>query len=347
LKKLLFLLITLLPLQLVANEKVLSFTANPSIKNGKTVVLIAGDEEYRTEESMPMLAKILSQHHGFDTKVIFSWDPTKTYIDPNHQDGLIGLEELNHADLMIIGTRFRKLDEVQLKPLSDYVKSGKPIIGIRTATHAFRGNGKLTDSIKLGEFGLKVLGEKWVSHHGKHKGQGARGVLEQENSKHPILNNVKDLFAPSDVYGVKHLTKDDQILMRGAVTETLDPSSKNIEGDKNNPMMALAWLHPYQAEGKKGLSFCTTAGASVDLVDESLRRLIVNAAYFLTKQSVPEKANVEYVDPFYPSFYGFIRTPDYWKKQNQTTSIYKLGKVNSMIDPPGTPEWNFRPILKK
>ena len=40
--------------------------------------------------------------------------------------------------------------------------------------------------------------------------------------------------------------------------------------------------------------------------------MVVNATYYLLKQDVPAKAVVEYVDPFYPSFYGFIRDKKYW-----------------------------------
>jgi len=53
---------------------------------GKHVVIVTGDEEYRSEESGPMLGKILSEKHGFDCTVIFSW--TDNYIDPNNQKGL-------------------------------------------------------------------------------------------------------------------------------------------------------------------------------------------------------------------------------------------------------------------
>ena len=65
------------------------------------------------------------------------------------------------------------------------------------------------------------------------------------------------MFAPSDVYGVRHLTDQDTILLRGAVTKTMDPKSENVEGKKNDPMQALAWLHPYVApDGKtKGEAF--------------------------------------------------------------------------------------------
>lgn len=335
-------LFTVLSVQ--AHEKVLTFAGNNGPGKGKIIVLISGDEEYRTEESMPMLAKILSQKHGFTTKVVFSWDPTGKFIDPNNQRGLRGLSVLNDADLMIIGTRFRRPDEAEAKHITNYLNAGKPVIGIRTATHAFTGKGNFGGKIPFGQFGRLILGEQWVSHHGRHKVQGARGVVETKHAKHAILNNVKDIFAPSDVYGVVHLTAADQILLRGAVTETLDPKSKAIAGKKNDPMMPLAWLHPYTASnGKKGTAFCTTAGASVDLVSEDLRRLVVNASYFLLGLEVPAKADVAYVDPFYPSFYGFIRDKNYWPSKNMQLADYGLGKSPALPDPKGTPTWNFRP----
>lgn len=311
----------------------------------KHIVLIAGDEEYRSEESMPMLGKILSQKHGFKCTVLFSFGPNGAdYIDANNQQGLRGLEALDSADLMIIGTRFRQPDAAGAAHITKFLNARKPVIGIRTATHAFNGRGDF-GGIGFGEFGRKVLGEQWVSHHGAHKRQGALGVIETGKGDHPVLNGVVTVFAPSDVYGVVHLTAEDEILMRGAVTESLDPESKPIEGPKNDPMQPFVWLHEYQAPdgGGMGRSICTTAGASVDLVNEDLRRLIVNAAYFLTGQTVPEKADVAYVDPFYPSFYGFIREADYWKNHNLKPADFALGKTPHLPDPPGSPEWPFRP----
>ncbi|MEZ6086650.1 MAG: GDSL-type esterase/lipase family protein [Pirellulaceae bacterium] len=313
-------------------------------KQAGHIVLVAGDEEYRSEESMPMLGKILSQKHGYRCTVVFSHSADRTYIDPNHSEGLRGLAALDSADLMIIGTRFRKPIDEEAAHLTKFMNAGKPIIGIRTATHAFNGSGSFGDKISFGQWGLKVLGEQWVSHHGRHKVEGARGVIVDGKQTHPILKSVSDVFVPSDVYGVVHLTDDDEILMRGAVTESLDPQSPNVSGDKNNPMQPFAWLHSYEApNGTQGKSFCTTAGASVDLVNEGLRRMIVNAAYFLTNRQVPEKADVEYVDPFYPSFYGFIRDANYWKQADMQPSDYGLGKSPTMPDPPGSPEWNHRP----
>ncbi len=310
------------------------------------IVLIAGDEEYRSEESMPMLGKILSQKHNFHCTVVFSWGPDGAeFIDPNNQEGLRGLEALDSADLMIIGTRFRRPSAEQAAHITAYLNAGKPVIGIRTATHAFRGGDRF-QSISYDLFGRKVLGEQWVSHHGRHKREGARGVVQPDYASHPILNGVQDIFAPSDVYGVIHLTDDDEILLRGAITESLDPDSPILEDDpRNDPMQPFAWLHYYATpdETGTGQSFCTTAGASVDLLNEDLRRLIVNAACHLTGREVPSKADVEFVDPFYPSFYGFISNPDYWADADMTPEDYGLGKTPHMPDPPGTPDWPFRP----
>jgi putative heme-binding domain-containing protein len=313
--------------------------------NAKHIVLISGDEEYRTEESMPMLAKILSQKHGFKCTVLFALGPDgAAYIDSNNQQGLRGLDALQDADLMIIGTRFRDPDAEGAKYIAEFLDAGKPVIGIRTSTHAFQGKGSF-GSLKYNDFGMKVLGETWVSHHGRHKAQGARGVVQPGKADHPILNGVTDIFCPSDVYGVIHLTDDDEILLRAAVTESLDPSSPNIDGDKNDPMQPFAWLHEYKKPDGSGTgtAFCTTGGASVDFVDADLRRMIVNAAYYLTGRPVPAEADVDYVDPFYPSFYGFIRERDYWKKTNLKPEDFGLGKTPHLPDPQGSPEWNYRP----
>jgi hypothetical protein len=307
------------------------------------VVLVAGDEEYRSEEAMPMLGKILSVKHGFDCVVVFSVSEDGSYIDPNNQSGVVGLEHLDDADLMIIGTRFRQPSPEQAAHVTQFLNEGKPLIGIRTSTHAFRGAGEFGDAIPYGQFGRKVLGEQWVSHHGRHKVQGARSVVVEGQAQHPILNAVDEIFVPSDVYEVRNLTDADTILLRAAVTESLDPQSKKVSGKQNDPMQPFAWLHGYVSpSGTKGQSFCTTAGASVDLVDEDLRRLLVNAAYFLTGKTVPEKADVGYVDPFYPTFYGFVREPGYYEKLDLQADDFALGKSPSRNDPQGSPQWPYR-----
>jgi hypothetical protein len=333
----------------VAQEKWLTFKGKEGPGKGKHIVLVSGDEEYRSEESAPMLAKILSQRHGFDTTVLFAWSADGAYIDPNNAKGIVGWEKLDSADLMIIGTRMRILTPKTIEHLGKFLNAGKPVIGYRTATHAFKGGEKIAN-ISAGQWGLKILGETWVNHHGGHKSQGARGVIENGREKHPVLNSVKDVFGPSDVYGVKHLTDKDTVLLRGAVTESLDPSSNIVDGPKNDPMMALGWLHTYTSpDGKAtGRSLCTTMGASVDFLSEDLRRLIVNGSYHLLDLDVPDQADVDYVDPFYPSFYGFWsgKNAGIWKERALKAEDFGLGKTPTAPEPKGTPKWSFMPVKK-
>src|SRR2546423_3964388 len=81
---------------------------------GKHIVLVSGDEEYRSEEALPQLAKILAKHHGFKCTVLFAINPDDGTIDPKNTHNIPGLEALDHADLMVIFTRFRDLPDEQM-----------------------------------------------------------------------------------------------------------------------------------------------------------------------------------------------------------------------------------------
>ena len=104
---------------------------------GKHIVFISGDEEYRSEEGLPMLAKILSQRHGFKCTVLFPINPDDGTIDPNNQTNVVGLKALASADLVVMLLRFREFPDDQMKYFVDYFNAGKPIIALRTSTHAF------------------------------------------------------------------------------------------------------------------------------------------------------------------------------------------------------------------
>jgi hypothetical protein len=185
---------------------------------GKNVVLISGDEEYRSEEALPQLGKILATRHGFRCTVLFAIDPSSGSIDPKTNNNIPGLEALQDADLMIIATRFRDLPDDQMKYVVDYVESGRPIIGLRTATHAFAlsPNSKYVswswEQEHDGGFGRKVLGETWVAHHGNHGSESTRGILAPgaKEKDHPILRGIQDgdVWGPTDVYAVPPLPAD-------------------------------------------------------------------------------------------------------------------------------------------
>jgi type 1 glutamine amidotransferase len=256
---------------------------------GKHIVLISGDEEYRSEEALPQLGKILAKRHGFKCTVLFAIDPKDGTINPNVKNNIPGLEALDTADLMIIATRMRDLPDEQMKHVVDYINAGKPIIGMRTATHAFELGAKsayrkYTWNNKEGGFGKQILGETWVSHHGNHKVESCRGIIPDEVKDHPILRGIKscDIWCPTDVYGVRlPLPGDTKPLVLGAVLKGMKQDDPPVEGKKNDPMMPVAWTKSYTTEsGKTGKVYTTTMGASQDLENAPLRRLLVNAAYW-------------------------------------------------------------------
>jgi type 1 glutamine amidotransferase len=285
---------------------------------GKHIVLVSGDEEYRSEETLPQLAKILSKHHGFKCTVLFAIDPKTGEINPQVTTNIPGLEALKTADLMVIFTRFRDLPDEQMKYVDEYVRAGKPVVGLRTATHAFQiakgktyaryGNGSGEKGWE-GGFGRTVLGEKWVNHWGGHGSQSTRGIIAKGQEKNPILRGIKDgdVWGPTDVYEA-HPPNDCTTLVFGEVVEGMKSDDPPLIGKKNDPMMPIAWTRKYSVEeGKSGRAFCTTMGAATDFATEGTRRLIVNACFWAAglEDKIPEKTNVEIVGKFEPTPFGF------------------------------------------
>lgn len=308
----------------------LTFEGKAGPGKGKHIVLVSGDEEYRSEESLPQLAKILSRQHGFRCTVLFAIDPKNGSINPNVTDNIPGLESLDNADLLILFTRFRNLPENQMKHMVDYIESGRPIIGLRTATHAFAiPEGKPYAKYSWmsrswdGGFGRQVLGETWISHHGQHGKQSTRGIIAPGQAGHPILRGIKDgdVWGPTDVYGVRlPLPADSQPLVLGQVLTGMHPTDPAVSGKVNEPMMPIAWTKSYTGvTGKTARVFTTTMGASQDLESEGLRRLLVNAAYWAVglEDAIGPQTSVKIEGVFEPhpfKFGGFIpnrRPEDY------------------------------------
>jgi hypothetical protein len=291
---------------------------------GRHIVLVSGDEEYRSEEALPQLAKILTKRHGFTCTVLFAINPNDLTIDPNVRDNIPGLQALQHADLMVIATRFRDLPDKQMKYIVDYVESGRPIIGMRTATHAFdlkasktyaryswtfKGEGP--DAEWDGGFGRHILGETWINHHGIHGKQSTGGAIAEDQKDHPILRGVAagDLWGPTDVYEVRlPLPGDSKPLVLGEVLEGMKSTDKPVEGKPNDPRMPVAWVKTYTgAPGKIGRVFTTTMGASQDLESEGVRRMLVNACYWAIglEDRIPDKSEVGLVDDYKPLPFKF------------------------------------------
>lgn len=327
-------------------------------ENSRNIVLISGDEEYRSEEALPQLAKILSKHHGFNCTVLFSQEEDKPgIINANYQKNIPGLEALDTADMMILFTRFRALPDEQMRHIDNYLKSGKPVMGIRTATHAFNFAKDSTTSFGHysynykgkkkeweGGFGRLVLGETWINHHGHHKHQSTRGIVAEGADKTGIVNGIADgdVWGASDVYGVRlPLVGDAQPIILGQVMNRAgeydendvffgmrptdnEAATTNKDGLKlNDPMMPVTWIKSYQLPGgKKGKAFASTVGAANDMLIEGTRRLLVNGVFWALDMEVPEKANVSLVGEYNPTKFEF-RKDEYWSQKQLTVASFE------------------------
>ena len=280
---------------------------------GKHIVFLVGDEEYRSEDSMPQLAKILAVHHGFKCTVLFAINKETGEIDPKTLDNIPGLEALETADLVVMFLRFRELPDDQMKRIIDYTNSGKPIVGLRTSTHAFNYvkhkdspyarysfNNKEFD----GGYGRQVFGETWINHYGRHQQESTRGLIAKGMENHPIVKGIDAIWGESDVYGITTLTGDSKPLIMGQVLAGMDPK------DKPNPekkLVPVAWTKTYTGEkGKTARIFTTTMGHSFDLNSEGFRRLLVNACYWgmEMEDKIPARSKVDFVGSYDPNKIG-------------------------------------------
>jgi type 1 glutamine amidotransferase len=331
----------------LAADKSITYPAKHGPGSGKHLVFLSGDQEYRGEEGLPMLAKILSQRHGFKCTVLFPLNPDGT-INPDRTTGLADYEKLDEADGIVMQLRYRAYPDEVMKKFAAAVDRGIPILGLRTSTHAFNFPSRAETSYRaFNNFGRTVLGENWVSHWGGN-GQGlTKGVIEPGAETNPILRGVADVFGDSGVYET-HPVADATILLRGQVLSGMKPTdppatwTKQWAKDKsmhgaNDPMMPVAWVRENVSPGGTNRVFCTTMGAATDLENEGLRRLVVNATYWAFKLEVPAKADVTYVDAYRPSPYAFSRTTKdgyIGYRRGLTPADHALGKVLPADRPP-------------
>jgi hypothetical protein len=280
---------------------------------GKHVVLIAGDQEYRSEESIPALARLLAERHGFRCTVLFAVNRQTGEIDPATIDNVPGLEALRKADLMVLFARWLELPDDQMKEILDYTNSGRPILGLRTSTHPFNFR-KRTDSPyakysspskdPAGGYGRLVMGETWVRHWGAHQKESTRGVIAPGMEKHPILRGVRDIWGESDVYEITTLSGDSKPLVMGQVLAGMKPDSPPNPDKK---MMPVAWVKTYTGDrGKAARIFMTTMGHAEDFKNEGFRRLVVNGCYWAVglEKRISPTANVSLVGNYSPNPIG-------------------------------------------
>ena len=294
----------------------------PGVKGpgkGRRIVLIAADQEYRSEHSMPMLARILSTHHGFDCTVLFGVnekgevDPTlPVYPEkgrPLREHHIPGLEHLATADLVIFFPRLLTLPMAEREQIVRYIDSGRPIMSIRTGNHGFLAPLPYRVRGKAVRWGEDVLGGSFMEHHGQWQADSTRGIIVAEQRGHPILAGVEDIWGQSDVYrtyakgstlpaGCTALVWGQPLLGR----KHDDPPNPNLEP------LPVAWFKHWEtSEGKQARVFHSTMGSAHDFQSAGLRRLIIQAAYWLMsmESQIDPARSVDIVGPYAPPKSGF------------------------------------------
>ncbi|MEM7395338.1 MAG: ThuA domain-containing protein, partial [Verrucomicrobiota bacterium] len=275
---------------------------------GKHLVFIASDHEYKSEETLPMLARILARHHGFKCTVIFGVDQNGV-IKPGTSN-VPGIENLKTADLMVVFTRFQNWPDEQMQHFVDYLDRAGPVVGLRTATHGFRipkdskwakySNGYGGTDYKDG-WGRQVLGEKWAGHYGGNNRQSTRLDIVKGKEDHPILRGVTDMWAQCGGYNTNPLEPFEALAMAQPLTgmnpdDPADPKRKPVPG---------AWTRSYTGkDGKEGRVFTSTYGASDDIENEGYRRLLINACFWAAgmEDAIKADADVSLVGPYNASW---------------------------------------------
>jgi type 1 glutamine amidotransferase len=285
---------------------------------GKHIVFLAGDHEYRGEETLPALARILARHYGFKCSVFITTDPKTGFIEPGSSN-ITGLEALKTADLLVVFLRFQDFPDEQMQHIADYLDRGGPVVGLRTATHAFQIKRPGAKFVKFhwqggvegypGGFGRQILGETWVSHYGTNHKQSSRLLLQESQASHPILRGVKDVWVQSGGYTASPI-EGSTVLAVGRILNGMTPDSPPAPDKKEMP---VAWYRAFTgASGTSGRVFTTTHGASEDLLNEGFRRMLVNACLWAAglERAVQANGQIGFVGPFKPSgfaFGGFVK----------------------------------------
>lgn len=288
------------------------YEGGSGIGQGKHVVFLASDHEYRSEESCPALARILSKHHGFKCTVVFGVDKDG-FIEAG-SSRVSGLEALEKADLFVIFARFLNLPDEQMAHVVAYLDRGGPVVGLRTSSHAFKipaGSkyAKYDFKSKASDyengFGQQILGNTWVGHYGTNHKQGTRITTVPEQRANVVLTGVGETaFCHAGAY-VGKPGPDFTVLTMSQPLVSMDPAA---DPDATKPPMPSTWTRHYTTkDGAKHRVFHTTQGASEDILDDNYRRLIINGILWAAglETSIKADLDISFVGPYKPGTFSF------------------------------------------
>jgi len=231
---------------------------------GQIVFLVSQDpNNYEAHKTIPPFAKMLQKQYGFKSKVIQGEGDPGAFHFP-------GLEEVRQADLLVIFFRRRALSSDQLGLIRSHLEAGKPLVGIRTANHAFSVHGDVAAGHeKWWEFVPEVLGSKNRGYGPPDPGTDVAVVPEAAG--HPTLKDIKlrQWHSDGNLYLAKPLIDPQaNVLLTGSVEDKVEP---------------IAWTRMCGSSRV----FYTSLGYPTDFEQPQFRRLLVNAIHWALGQSVP------------------------------------------------------------
>lgn len=237
--------------------------------HGKHIVFLAADWEYRSEECLPQLARILAERFGFKCTVLFPLNG-RGEIDPAVNDNVLGMEALETADLLVMLTMGLKLPDAQWLHFAKYADSAKPVVALRCSLLA----SNFDFHPRTRGFATRVLGATFGGHYGAHKIESQRGLVDGVNRAHPVLRGVRDVWGTTDLYLIRNLAPDAQVLLHGMGLTGLqanDPPKLDLS------LMPLAWVREIPVPGGDARRvFYTSMGSGTDFFSDDLRRLVLN-----------------------------------------------------------------------
>lgn len=236
----------------------LLFLAAGTTAQAAKLVIMIGEDEYHTWETLPAFATSDLEAQGHKVTII--------HADKADKNSFPGIEAaLRDADLLLISVRRRTPPREQLDAVRAFVAGGKPVIGIRTASHAFalRPKDKIADP-RLAvwqEFDAEVLGGNYTNHH---RGEDKTIVTAAPGAEgHAILAGIKltELVGHGTLYKNTPLAATATPLLVGTIP--------------NQPPEPIAWTHQFGP--RKARVFYTSLGHADDFKDSAFRRLMMNA----------------------------------------------------------------------
>ncbi len=242
-----------------------------STDNRPLVAILMAEDEYETDRTLPRFA---AEYLGRDFRVQL------IFADDNKATDIPGLEALRTADIAILSVRRRILPKAQLDIIREFVRSGKPLIGIRTASHAFclRDQQGLDGGEAWPEFDAQVWGGSYSGHYGEDSKPSIQIVASGRD--HAILKDIapQPFLAGGSLYKTSPVAPSAQLLFEG-----------HVAGQVAEP---VAWTFQ-RADG--GKSFYTSLGHKLDFENPAFIRLLFNAIFWgLGKEplSLPENATL-------------------------------------------------------